>query len=926
MADSPDYKCDYAKSGRAGCKHCKTTITKGALRIAKMVQSHIFDGVTPNWYHMKCFFEIKGRMPISGDEIDGICDLRWEDQESIRALVSKVSGNGCAPKKVVTLCNNVDVLDEIKQLTQSDYKTDYAKTARSKCRGCEMKIDKGALRISRNEAGERHVKIDKWYHPQCFSVDFDGCAETFDGFARLNTLDQIILIDKFGSGLSEKSKEILLKPPEKELKVSTEVKKVDDGFIQQNKEIWNLKDKIGKVVSQAAIKDILFSNEQFVPTGEAALLEALVDRIMFGCLPKCPECSGLLTNDPYGYKCTGNLTEWTKCMYITTEPVGKRMKIKLDDEEIVKVVGKYKHKTKRIFVERPKSTIQPLRGMKFVMGRLNIYKPADAKALIERVGGKVLTKVSERTTGVISAEKGKEIDAEKLGVPVISEEIITKLIEANDMAVNLSEYILSDWKDERIKRKFVEGEEKSSKMMKMTIKGGEMTAVDPDAELSDDYHVIERRTFTLVKRPPIAAVTIKDKKGKLRPMSAILNLVDIIRSCNSYYKIQILEPDDIRGSYYVFRSWGRVGTDVGGSKLDECIDRGDAINMFTNLFFEKTGNSWNTRDTFKKVPNKFYPVELDYGDVDAIEKAQKMNDTESSLEKSLQKLVRLIFDIEAMNKTLLQFEVDLSKMPLGKISKNRIRKAFEVLSELQELINGGDRSSTRVLDATTRFFTLVPHDFGLGRIPLLDDGSKIKAKSDMLSNMMEIEIAYSMLTTEGNDENLDPLKTHFMKLNCQISFLDRDNPDYKLICEYVNNTHAPTHREYKIVVDEIYSVSRKDEESRYMPFKRALPNRTLLWHGSRTTNYAGILSQGLRIAPPEAPVTGYMFGKGIYFADMVSKSANYCFASPENNTGLLLLSEVALGNIMECHAAKFIKKLPNGTHSCKKLMEFDARG
>ena len=32
---------------------------------------------------------------------------------------------------------------------------------------------------------------------------------------------------------------------------------------------------------------------------------------------------------------------------------------------------------------------------------------------------------------------------------------------------------------------------------------------------------------------------------------------------------------------------------------------------------------------------------------------------------------------------------------------------------------------------------------------------------------------------------------------------------------------------------------------------------------------AGILSTGLRIAPPEAPVTGYMFDKGVYFADMV---------------------------------------------------------
>ena len=57
---------------------------------------------------------------------------------------------------------------------------------------------------------------------------------------------------------------------------------------------------------------------------------------------------------------------------------------------------------------------------------------------------------------------------------------------------------------------------------------------------------------------------------------------------------------------------------------------------------------------------------------------------------------------------------------------------------------------------------------------------------------------------------------------------------------------------------------------------RATSNRQLLWHGSRLTNWVGILSQGLRIAPPEAPVTGYMFGKGVYFADMSSKSANYC--------------------------------------------------
>lgn len=49
---------------------------------------------------------------------------------------------------------------------------------------------------------------------------------------------------------------------------------------------------------------------------------------------------------------------------------------------------------------------------------------------------------------------------------------------------------------------------------------------------------------------------------------------------------------------------------------------------------------------------------------------------------------------------------------------------------------------------------------------------------------------------------------------------------------------------------------------------------------------------GLRIAPPEAPVSGYMFGKGVYFADMFSKSANYCCSSRVASAGVLLLCEV----------------------------------
>lgn len=70
-----------------------------------------------------------------------------------------------------------------------------------------------------------------------------------------------------------------------------------------------------------------------------------------------------------------------------------------------------------------------------------------------------------------------------------------------------------------------------------------------------------------------------------------------------------------------------------------------------------------------------------------------------------------------------------------------------------------------------------------------------------------------------------------------------------------------------------------------------------LWHGSRTSNFIGIISEGLRIAPPDAPSSGYMFGKGIYFSDIPSKAANYCHPKEENPEGLILLCEVALGSI-----------------------------
>ncbi|CAG8760018.1 15635_t:CDS:1, partial [Cetraspora pellucida] len=148
--------------------------------------------------------------------------------------------------------------------------------------------------------------------------------------------------------------------------------------------------------------------------------------------------------------------------------------------------------------------------------------------------------------------------------------------------------------------------------------------------------------------------------------------------------------------------------------------------------------------------------------------------------------------------------------------------------------------------------------------------------------------------------------------------LDHDSEEFKLIHKYVKNTQGSTHH-IKLEILDVFDIERQGERERYKPYSK-LHNRMLLWHGSRRTNYVGILSQGLRIAPPHVPISGSMFGKGVYFADCVSKSAYYCCS--HDNIGFLLLCEVACGDMLELvncdyNAGEKVKK--QGKHCTKGL-------
>lgn len=150
----------------------------------------------------------------------------------------------------------------------------------------------------------------------------------------------------------------------------------------------------------------------------------------------------------------------------------------------------------------------------------------------------------------------------------------------------------------------------------------------------------------------------------------------------------------------------------------------EAKQHFKTLYEEKSGNRWENHSCFEKVPGKMYPVDVDYGDAE--EQNLNITEAESKLPKSVQDLIRLIFDVNSMKKLMAEFELDTEKMPLGKLSKAQIHKAFAVLSELQQLIDSGNPDEAKLLDASNRFYTFIPHSFGVEDPPILRDQEVIK--------------------------------------------------------------------------------------------------------------------------------------------------------------------------------------------------------
>ncbi|NWR48988.1 PARP3 polymerase, partial [Regulus satrapa] len=373
-----------------------------------------------------------------------------------------------------------------------------------------------------------------------------------------------------------------------------------------------------------------------------------------------------------------------------------------------------------------------------------------------------------------------------------------------------------------------------------------------------------------------------------------LNQTDIGANNNKFYIIQLLEQD---GAYSVWNRWGRVG-EPGQSKLMACGSLEAAKKAFEKKFWEKTKNRWATRDNFIAQPGKYTLIEVQPGAEQEVEVALRVDAVDGdkvckqrvlpcTLDKATQELVSLIFSSDMFRDAMQTMKIDVKKMPLGKLSKQQIARGFEALEELEAALREQPPQATRLEELSSRFYTIVPHNFGRARPPAINSPDLLRAKKDMLLVLADIELAQSLqaqkVKEEEEKEVAHPLDQDYALLCCQLSLLDPASREYQVLLTYVTQTGP------NLSILHVWQVARDGEDERFKAHD-LLEHRRLLWHGTNVAVVAAILRSGLRIMPH----SGGRVGRGIYFASENSKSACYVGCTSKK-VGIMFLTEVALG-------------------------------
>jgi ankyrin repeat protein/predicted DNA-binding WGR domain protein len=415
-----------------------------------------------------------------------------------------------------------------------------------------------------------------------------------------------------------------------------------------------------------------------------------------------------------------------------------------------------------------------------------------------------------------------------------------------------------------------------------------------------------------------------------RPLDVYLTKVDIKKGQfggNVFYRMQLLHEAN-RDVFIVVTRYGRIG-DQGQHQLTSFAKREEALHEFCSIFKSKSGNDWKDAEHFNRMKKKYKLARFDQTSAkeelqDFYEKTHEKDLPESFLTDSVKAILREVASSKVLFSKVKNLQIDTSRLPLSRLNKADLMQAFTLLQEMKKTskelqeeraVDVADSDPEKIFELldelsemTSDYFELIPTTrYRRSSIPPMEDIGSIDQNVMVVRELLEVEVAVKILLGARRQiKELHPLDYCYNCLNIKLMELDDQSVERSAILDYVLKSLDYGHPS----AVKVFALERKGETERYAKYLK-MNNRKLLWHGTKTMNFLGVLNRGLKIAPPEAPATGAMFGKGVYFSDSFAKAQNYC----EGSVRIVLLCEVALGNMEMLYTARSMNQPSTGYDS-----------
>jgi len=419
------------------------------------------------------------------------------------------------------------------------------------------------------------------------------------------------------------------------------------------------------------------------------------------------------------------------------------------------------------------------------------------------------------------------------------------------------------------------------------------------------------------------------------PYDCYLNKVNIRNGAYGeymFYRMQLLHETN-RDLYIVYTRWGRIG-DTGMFQKTPFGTKEEAEIEFCKIFKSKTGNEWSNRNSFVKVKKRFVIMAIK---VEKVHYKQLIKPFDykklahkSTLPKPIKKLLKIIVDVTSHEKAMMNYGINSDELPMTQLKKETLFECKKRLDQLAEHIEALRKEQEKGLaaqadvleeiyeqinEASSQYYELMPlaayREF---KPPPIDTQDQLNRQYMNIEDLLNIESASKILLgAQSRLLEINPLDYCYKAMGITLEALEKDSEEYDLITEYINQSIKGNRQNYgpgrSPKIENIFRLQRRGEYEQYRASMN-MQNRLLLFHGSSTSNYLGILSQGLRIAPSNVAISGWTFGKGIYFADMFTKSANYCYSYGSRAGNIMLICEVALGKMANANKPSFTNNEP----------------